>query len=311
MVALATGTAHADVSEAERAFERGREALRVGNYKRACQAFAESQELEPSADTQFHIALCSEQLGKLGTALALHRELARRDDYHRKDKAAELAEELEYRVPRLELDVRGGADTGPPDGLVVSVNGIAFVEPAEVPLDLGPNRIVATAPGFQRWTREVSAIAEHEVKRITIDLEEDPDAQLADSSTLSSSQARGAAAPRRSSQRTIGLVTLVAGAFLLGGGFTSGVLAQSRWDQVQDLCPGGTCATRVAYDQAIVLRDEARLRGNLATVLVITGGAAAIGGLVLWATAPATRGGIAVTPSTDGSSAYLTLGGWF
>jgi len=302
LVALTAGTVRADDGAADRAFERGREALAVGNYKEACAAFGESHELAPSPDAQFHLALCSEQLGKLGTALALHRELSRREDFPRHAVSAELAAELEARAPRLELDLGRGVEPGAPAGLVVEINGVGFTRLSEVSLDLGPNRVVVTAPGFHRWTGDITATVEREVKHLTIDLERRPVAR----------SPRPLAEPARpSSRRTIGLVTLVAGTFALGGGFTSGVLAQSRWEQAQDLCPDGVCRTATAYAQASELRDEARVRGDLATVLVIAGGVVAVGGLVLWATAPQARPSVAIAPSVSRSSASLTVGGWF
>ena len=65
---------------ADAAFQRGREALQIGKYVEACAAFEESQRLTPQFLTQFNIALCDEQLGKLAAALAFHRELAAHDD---------------------------------------------------------------------------------------------------------------------------------------------------------------------------------------------------------------------------------------
>ena len=148
---------------AEAAFNRGREMLKVGKYAEACDAFEESQRLRPQPDTQFNIALCSEQLGKLATALALHRELAQTlDTPARRAKSAELAAQLEPRVPRLQLKVGEARKRTrrPPPGLEVRVNGVQITNFNDLPIDLGMNPVTAIAPGFVDWSGQVSAAEE-------------------------------------------------------------------------------------------------------------------------------------------------------
>ena len=148
---LATGVAGADaVKDARNAFERGRAALQTGKYEQACREFDESYELDPKAETRFNIALCSEQLGKLATALHHYQELAKSESGSRKTKAAEAAELLVKRVPRLRIEL-GNKDKVVPAGFVVTLDGERVTNFKDTPIDIGTHTVMAAASGHENW----------------------------------------------------------------------------------------------------------------------------------------------------------------
>ncbi len=321
VIVLTAAIAHAE-TPAETAFQRGKEALQVGKYDEACTAFQESQRLDPQPTTQFNIALCSEQLGKIGTALAIHRELATVPDNPRRGMSAELAAKLEGRAPRLRIDLAKSVRKAVAKRLKVTVNGIAAPDLLDIPIDVGTNRVVAVARGYKEWTGEVTAGTEKSKQTITIRLERDPDA-TDDPDTLEPDEpGPGASPPGQpppeaprdrggSVRKPIGGATMILGGLAVGGGLAMGYLARDKWQQATDLCPGSVCPDPDTLVTANELRDQARSRGNLATALAVGGGVFVVGGFLLWATAPSAEPRIALAPSVTPTSAYVTLRGSF
>ncbi len=295
------GASAEPATPAEQAFTRGKDALTVGKYAEACAAFEDSQRLDPQPVTLFNIALCDEQLGKLASALAIYTQLVEHDDTPgRRAKSAEMLGELSVRVPRLEIRV---AD--PPPGLEITVNGVPALDRKNLPVDLGTSRIVARAPGIPEWTGEVTAKAEGERLSITIPL----------------GTARPPATPRDGAPRPVstlsgreklGLVLLVGGGVVaLAGGGTFGLLARSAWHDAKDVCGGTVCTTQMDLDAGQVLVDRARTRGTIATALVVAGGLVAVGGAIVWITAPDAERKVALAPTGTASSFGLAVLGSF
>ncbi len=276
----------------------------MGKYDAACAAFEESQRLDPQLATQFNIALCDEQLGKLASALAIYRELAEKSDNpQHKAKAVEMIPQLEARAARLRIDV--GARV--PAGLEVTVNGVRATNFRDMPIDLGTSKITAAAPGYKPWAGDATAKAEKQSVVITVTLELD-----AGSAALPPPPPpidRGE--PPQSSRKTLGLIGVVGGGAVLAGGLTAGLLARSKWHQAKDVCGGTICDTQAELDRAQDYTDAARIRGTISTVLVIAGGVMVAGGAVLWLTAPSEERSVALAPSASDSSVGLSLLGSF
>lgn len=320
VLCILTATAVAQPA-AEAAFGRGRELLKVGKYAEACDAFGESQRLRPHPDTQFNIALCSEQLGKLATALALFRELVRTlDTPTRRAKSAELAAQLEPRVPRLQTLVGEARKRTrrPPPGLEVRVNGVLITNFADLPIDLGTTPVTATAPGFLAWTGEVSATEEAKLVTITIDLETDRSAtaggEPADPDPDPDPEPRRPEKPveRPSSYRkAYGAVTIALGGVALGVGVGFGFNARSTWNAALAECGDDSECTDEQFPRAQELRDKARSRGTIATALSIGGGVALVVGVALYVTAPSSSKRVAIVPSANAESAGVAVFGRF
>jgi hypothetical protein len=72
-----------------------------------------------------------------------------------------------------------------------------------------------------------------------------------------------------------------AGVVGLGIGTVFALGAKSRYDE-----SAGECNANVCTPQGVGIRDEARGKGNLATIFGGVGAAALVGGVVLYLTAP-------------------------
>jgi hypothetical protein len=317
LVGATHGAVAQPASPAEKAFARGREALTVGKYAEACAAFEDSERLDPQTTTQFNIALCDEQLGKLASALAIYQALIEHDDAPaRRAKSADMLGQLSVRVARLEIKV-----VDPRPGIEIMVNGMRALDWKNLPIDLGTSRVVARAPGVAEWRGDVVAKSEGQRVSITIKLEPrdapriavpvdkpaeppatvvgpDPPPAAVDDTTLS---------PRKK----VGLVLIVGGGVAVAGGVTFGLLARSAWHDAKNVCDGTTCDTpaELATGQALV--DRARMRGTIATALVVAGGLVAAGGVIVWVTAPKTERTIALSPTGSASSVGFAVLGSF
>ena len=321
LVAL-LGTTHAVVAQpaspAEQAFARGKAALTVGNYAEACAAFEESQRIDPEPTTQFNIALCDEQLGKLASALAIHQALIEHDDTStRRAKSADMLGQLSVRVPRLEIRI---ADPRP--GLEITVNGVRALDWNNLPIDLGTSRVVARAPGAAEWHGEVVAKAEGQRITITIKLEskgsppttepvEKPVAEPPRTVVAQEPPSAVVVETALSPRKKLGLVLIVGGGVAVAGGMTFGLLARSSWHDAKNVCDGTTCATPADLAAGQELVDRARTRGTIATALVVAGGVIAAGGVIVWITSPKRERTLAVTPTGSSSSVGLAVLGRF
>jgi len=161
LFALAAGSAHAQSAEAERRFNEAEALLSAGKVAAACEAFEESNRLEPGAGVLIRIGQCKEKLGKLASALAAYRgALERVKDPRKKAIAAERVAALEPRISSLTISVAPEARV---EGLVVSRDG-ARLEAADlgrpVPIDGGSYEIAARAPGHRRWSTSVEVAPE-------------------------------------------------------------------------------------------------------------------------------------------------------
>lgn len=303
---------------AEAAFARGREMLKVGKYAEACDAFEESQRLRPQPDTQFNIALCSEQLGKLATALALHRQLAQTlDTASRRAKSAELAAQLEPRVARAQVlvgEARKRTRRPPPD-LQVRINGVVVTNYNDPPIELGMNEVTAIAPGFLDWSGQINAEEEAQRVKLTIDLERDPDAKVgvgpADPDPLTSPGKEPRVRPASSHRKAYGAITLAMGGVALGGGLMFGYLARTAWNDAKAICGDDRACTDAQFPKADSLRDKASSRGTLATVMSAAGGVAIVVGVALYVTAPSSSKRVAVAPAVNGEAAGVIVFGRF
>jgi hypothetical protein len=321
LLVLASGVASAQPSsEAQKAFERGRAALQTGNYQQACVAFSESYDLDPQGETRFNMALCSEQLGKLATALRLYQELAKAETGSRRARSAQAAESLLKRVPRLRIEL-GNKDKVVPAGFVVTVDGERVTNFKDTPIDIGTHTVMAAASGHENWQGVAEASWEREVVVVSITLvpgTPGPDILTMKPSTPpprkthpTPTPIEGSIAdpihtpppPSHSKRRPIGIGLTIGGGAVIAGGLVVGALAQGKWGDAKKACDGLLCGDSDDFARGQMLVEDARSRGNLATGLVIGGGVLAVTGLVLWFTAPSGTSEehpITVTPTTNG-----------
>lgn len=288
-----------DSAAAEALFEEARGLAEAGRFAEACPKFAESQRLDPGVGTLLYLGACYERQGKTASAWAAFREA--RDGavvQNRADRvkiASERIAALEPRLPRLRIDVPPAAAV---PGLVVLRDEIALGSAswgAFVPIDPGTHVITARAPGRGDWQTTLSA-NEGAPLEITVPvLTADPRAASGGAASEERSSSHDDGSARRVGA---GIVWGLGGASLVAGA-TFGAVAASQWSDAKEHCRGESAPLQC--DQTGLDAIDASKSAGLASTLFFTvGAAAAVGGAVLWFTAPDGKG--------DEPSAALVVG---
>ncbi|HTL35309.1 MAG TPA: hypothetical protein VL326_19405, partial [Kofleriaceae bacterium] len=155
---------------AEEAFKQGRVFIKEKNFAQACSAFELSQRLDPQFGTQYNLAGCYVELGKLATALNLYRELGRTDsNAARKTAAVDNAKRLAPRVPKVVIKLK----TAVPGAQIFmnNVDSTALVG-LEIPVDLGRYEVVAGATNYKPFRTSFEVKEEAKTTTITVDLQQ-------------------------------------------------------------------------------------------------------------------------------------------
>jgi serine/threonine-protein kinase len=323
----------ADKAAAEALFDEGKKLVEAGKIAEACPKFEESQRLDAGLGTMLYLADCYERAGRTASAWATFREAAASaraaGQADREQIARARAEALEPRLHRHALRVEDASEGltlelvdagGRREALARATWGVAL------PIDPGAYRVEATAPGRAPWSAAIVVPAT--AGTTTTVVPPLAAAQPAPSPAPSPPPAPPPAPPeaplapgegvgdgQRVAGLTVGVVGL--GALALTGVFTA--IALSNEGDADDLCgEGPTCAD----PEGVAASEDAVAMGNVATVSLVAGGALIAAGAVLYLTAPdgappasgaaPPRGRfIALTPSSPGADAGVSLGGAF
>jgi hypothetical protein len=335
--ALAQSTA--DKAAAEALFDQGRGLMLQRDFANACGLLERSQHIDPGVGTLLYLAECYEKSGRTASAWATFREAADAADAARQTARARTARDratrLEPQLSRLTISV--DPETADRPGLVIERRGVP-VPPATfnvpVPVDPGPCPITAQAPGYEPWSDNVTVPERAGTATATVPAlkaaaggapfatakgrsagERDPgqpsaaDGSLpssvgtSESSSLSPSILHAEANPGKS-QRTLAYIVGGAGVVGVGIGSYFGLRAISKSKSVDDLA-GASCApNRVCTDPSVAEeQDHARSAARVSNIAFVLGGAALIGGVVLYLTSPK------AAPQTAHVAARLTAGG--
>jgi tetratricopeptide (TPR) repeat protein len=279
VLALA-GVAAADPSSvADQQFARGRVLMKEKKYAEACAAFEQSQRLDPQLGTLFNLADCEVEIGKLASAWKIYRELAKNDpNADRRTISADLAKRLEKRLPKLLVSVPAR-----PPGLTVAIDGVdsTALVGVETPVDAGEHAIVASAPGFRDRNETINAQA-GKVARLQIALEP-KDAEAPPPPPKSAPtpvvEPEVTATIRPPDKRALyGKVAIVGGGTLVVAGLIAGAVAIKNYHDAES-CTG--CDKLAESHHAVIL-------GDISTVVVGVGLAAAGAGVYLWRTSSST-----------------------
>jgi hypothetical protein len=328
-VTLAGGAARADDNKVKAIalFDEGQKEMKAGNYAKACKAFEASIRLVPDSGTRGSLARCYTQQGKIASAWTLWRELsdtaptpALRTD------ATNQAKKLEPRLAKYTVNV-----ASPPTGLTVKVADaeIDLSLDVPVPIDPGTYPVEASAPGHVAWKGELTATEGKTVEIAVPPLQAKASASGAGAGTgtgRGSGTGSGAGTgadgqPERPStggkpgrgRRLFGLALtgVGIGGLVVGGVF--GVQARSHNEKAAKICGGDidSCQPAATNDAQREV-DRARSAARISTVAFIAGGAVALTGIIVYVTAPkGERRAVAVTPMVDGTTAGLSLSGWY
>ena len=296
--------------QAEALFMQARSAMELERYEEACPLFEASNRLFPNTATVFNLARCEEKIGKLVSALGHYRTVL--DQYAAKQeengRTAYARTRIEALVPRLSKLTIVVPQANRIPGLQVEFNGklIDLDNPPEDEyVDPGAYHIVARANGCSEYRLEIKAIAGQQPVMI-------PKLNCASGAQVVEKQPMPPTSGSRP-RRIAGLVLGAVGAVAMATGAGLGWSARSRWHSTFD---DGQCnrATLICTQTGHERTNDARSRGNLASIAVGAGAAVALAGALLWLTArPGEREQrrLQVSPNVDGNRVGIGLSGQF
>lgn len=302
LVALlgARAFAETDIEQADKLFAEGL-ALRDTNLQQSCDKFQQSLELNPQAiGTLLNVALCDEKFGRIASAVKRFSEAR---DRAKEGNLPEYLEEAQRHIdtltPELPYVRIQFASLAPGTRVLLGERVVRDAElGGEIAVDPGELVVVVSAPGRVAYETKLM-IGKREKKVIQVPA-------LAAAVTV-----------RRSSLRSIGLITAGTGAAAVATGVVLGLVARNRYRAQFE---SGACEEVDGQD---VCSAEAQGKTESAITLGTTGtvvgvlGVAAIGvGAYLWLSAPREKSerngrGVSVVPTLSPDGAGLTAVGRF
>lgn len=281
-----------DPAAAQALFDAARDLMSKGRYADACPKLLESQRLDPGIGTQFHLANCYEQSGRLASAWATFLDVAsvagatgQRD---REQAASARAARLEARLPKLTVIV---PEASRRSDLEIRRDGV-LVGPAQwgnaVPVDPGKHELSASATGKRPVTRALEA---REGEALTFEVPPLTDAEVGGAAPLVSAgevtrapspDNAGAAHDKPPGTGSNALPFVLAGIGIVGVGVgsTFALLARSQNEESKGACLAS--APNQCDERGVELRNSAIRKGNVATVAFIAGGASLAGAGLVW-----------------------------
>jgi hypothetical protein len=280
---IATGTARADPSVAERAaaealFREGKSLVASGKTSEACTKFEESGRIDPKLGTLLHIATCHELEGRTASAWVDFNNAAamasqlKQSDREKLARAKALA--LEAILSKISLVVSSAAP-----GQETTLDGTPLRDEmlrTAFPIDPGEHEIKVTAPSKRPWSLVVTVPP----GPTTVSVEVPPLDDAAPAPLPLAEQPRETPA-RGSSARTIGWALLGTSAIGLGVGTVFGLRAAAEASDAKAVCPERACPT----SEGVAMHESAARSATVATVGFAAGLAAAGGGLYFVLTA--------------------------
>lgn len=275
-LALAAGPAAADdrISKADALFAEGVK-LRDSNLELACAKFDQSLQLNPQAiGVLLNVAMCDEKQGRVASAVKRYRETRERaveQSFPEYQKVADA--KLAALLPQVPyLTIRFEQPPGPQTKIVIDDQAVPLSGLRDVPLDPGERTVVVSAPGRIPFTRKIS-LAPRERRELAVPSLAKP-----------------------SPRRTIGKITLSAGAAAAATGVVLGYVAHRRYEDYKNRRDGNGDAICREEGGRLLCQDgdvlagarSARQLGNVGTIVGVAGVAAALAGGYLWFFAPKT-----------------------
>jgi hypothetical protein len=293
-VALLAPAAAAE-SPAETKFREAMERMKARAFDEACSLFEESERLAPAMTTEFRLAECYEQIGKLASAHRLYGEAAaaaeRESMPERRDFARARVEAVAPRLLRLAIEPSAAAATIA--GLAIERDGKPL--PAAewgvaVPVDPGDHQVRATAPGRRAWSTVLRLEGTGREERVSV-----PDL-VAAAPAVAEEDDGGGIGPIAVAGLVVGGIGLAA----MGAGVGMGFAAKSKYDDSLAECADGAHCTAAGLDQ----QDEALALGTAGTAVFVIGAVAfaAGGGMLIYELASDEEEGVAVRLGPGGAA---------
>lgn len=316
---------------AEALFDSARSLMKQGKYAEACAKFEQSQHIDPGIGTLLYLGDCYEKAGRLASAWATFREGASRAQAAGQNDRARAGEQrAQALVPRLvKVTIEVADENRQLDGFRLERAG-QLVEPAlwgvAVPVDPGEHTVVASAPGYERWSHKVRADTEGAALSVTVPAltpaagaAEPPPAAappqpepvpVAPAAPPPADAPPPDAGDPGATQRTLGLVVGGVGLVGIGVGTVFGLTAIAKNDDAKALCPRGD---RCDDPEGVELTEDAKDAATVSNVAFGLGAAALVGGAVLYFTAPssAPERALRIAPVVGSRGAGVSVGGRF
>jgi len=278
-----------DKATAEKLFKEGKQLIKRGKITEACDKFAESQRIDPSAGTMLNLADCYARLGKTASAWAQFLETKRAAEAARREviaaEAAKRAKELKDLLSYLTIDLEAKVE-----GLEITRNGKRLESASlgtALPIDPGEHRIEAKAPGYQSFKVEVP-IGDKQSKRIEIPLlkrrvPQPPPVPSKPPRLKPIGKDKPVSEPMVDPGPPIlAYLTGGTGIVTLGVGVLFAVLAADKYETAEELCPDHD----ECLSEAMSERNYAEIFANVANVTIPVGAIALAAGIILLVTHP-------------------------
>ncbi len=293
---------------AEALYTSALDLMEEGKNEEACPKLKQSQEIDPAVGTLLYLGLCYERLGKTASAWAAYRAAGdasrKAKQPERRDIALQRAAKLEPTLSTLTIELPLQARPADLqlllDGAPVGVASIGV----PMPVDPGPHRVEATGAGYDTVTENVQIQPggmTHSVNLPALRPSAAPEAPGAAPPPTAGAPASSASpssspspAPVRDrgadssgdTQRTFGLAMGGVGLVGLAAGTYFGLDSRSKENDAKNNCtnyPNGCNSAGIAAN------EDAQDAAGYATASFLIGGAALLGGIIVYATAPSSE----------------------
>lgn len=307
LVAALSSSASAD--KADSLFKKAKKLLAEKRYADACKTFEEVVKLDKTAiGGLLNAGKCYEEWGRLARAYDWYEKaqvIAAEQKDDRAEKIKALVEELDTNVPRLTLKITEGADLQVLAS--ITLDGKPFDQAllgSEIRVDPGPHVIEYVVDGKKK--KKMAPVERGGSSEILLDLPKGK--PIPDGPEDKEPVVPDAPAPAGRNQRIAGIVVGSAGVVAVGVASALTLSARGNWkDAIDEHCMG---STTMCDATGLDITGDARSRANKMTIVAVIGGAAIIGGVVLYLTAPS-GSGVRITPVVTEDGASVFLGGGF
>ncbi len=306
-----------DHDKAVATFQAARAAIAAGDCASAIPKLEESLAYEPSVGARLSIADCYEQVDLVAAWRKLQEaaELAAVRNDPRQEIARDRAAALEPRLSMMHFAYApAGTDLG---GLAVRIDGVLdplLRQHASIPTTPGAHDIEVSLPHKKTWRGRIVARSAGTVVEVDVLVEDDVATSTSpvDATALLRSAPRSPydESSRGRTQRIAGLGVGGAGLAGIGIGAVFGILALSDNARLRDACDGNIHQCPQSASNVTSLQSSARIAATVSTVGFVVGGAALVAGVILYSSAPTSRG-IEIRATTADGAAGILVGGPF
>jgi serine/threonine-protein kinase len=294
-------------AQAQMLFDKGKALFDQGKCADAVPLLAESNQIDPGIGTLLHLSDCQAQLGMTASAWAGFVEAAAlakaKGQAEREKVARQQADALEPKLSRLRVVV---ADANKPIGLVLKRNG-AVVSALSygdwLPVDPGPQKLEAEAPGYKPWSQTVEVPSGPTRTEATVPaLEKAPEPVKPEPTPAQDGLTTG------DIMKISGVAVGGTGILSLGVGAAFGIHAIVTYDEAKSTCEDDD--PERCTPKGVRLQRNASTSALVSTVTFAVGGALVAGGALLFFLAPADEPpppvGFMIDPR---GGAFFTFGG--